>query len=348
MENTVNPSLQSTSKNTSIFWTIVLLICTFGLWSIYLTFRWAKNLNYLEHSEKYNPWAISAAAAGGMILSLIELFTTGSWFLDLLGLILSNGIFLFLMVKIKEVCDRQNTESGTRKQVFTWLVILFVIETAASLFTLGHHDCTCVLCSIGYIFFAVEIGYYCLLGWLFNKALEDEKITSNIAVNEGVSNGAWIFGIIAVLLAVVILGIMASGDDQPAITVAEFREQAEQEINKALSTSDHNMRKYVENAHKTVTVHTAYVSDLQITTKDGTNNAGVGGKNIRRLHLEITTRWDGLIHKNGFTVIGTDLENINNEWKVTNSGIIKTDAIVNTEDPKFWYEVGAAAALLLF
>ena len=87
---------------------------------------------------------------------------------------------------------------------------------------------------------------------------------------------------------------------------------------------------------------------MQITTEDGTNNAGVGGKNIRRLHLEITTRWDGLIHKNGFTVIGTDLENINNEWKVTNSGIVRTDALVNTEDPKFWYEVGAAAALLLF
>ena len=132
------------------------------------------------------------------------------------------------------------------------------------------------------------------------------------------------------------------------MTVAEFREQAEQEINKALSSPSHDLRKYVENAHKTVTVHTAYVSDLQITTKDGGNNAGVEGKNIRRIHLEITTRWNGMIHKNGYTVVGVDLENINGEGKVTNAGIIRTDALINTEDPKFWYEVGTAVALLLF
>ena len=156
----------------------------------------------------------------------------------------------------------------------------------------------------------------------------------------------WIIGIIATLTAIILLIFVIAGGG--SMTVSEYREKAEQEINKALSSSSHDLRKYVENAHKTVTVHTAYVSDMQITTKDGSNNVGVEGKNIRRIHLEITTRWDGMIHKNGFTVIGTDLENINNEWKVTNSEIVRTDAIVNTEDPKFWYKVGAAAALVLF
>ena len=155
----------------------------------------------------------------------------------------------------------------------------------------------------------------------------------------------WIFGIIATLTAIILLIFVIAGGC--SMTVAEFREKAEQEINEALSSSSHDLRKYVENAHKTVTVHTAYVSALQITTKDGSNNAGVEGKNIRRIHLEITTRWDGMIHKNGYTVVGIDVENINGEGKVTNTRIIKTDALINTEDPNFWHEVGAAAALLL-
>ena len=82
--------------------------------------------------------------------------------------------------------------------------------------------------------------------------------------------------------------------------------------------------------------------------EDGSANVGVEGNNIRRINLEITTRWDGMIHKNGYTVIGIEIENINGEGKVTSAGITRTDALINTEDPKFWYEVGAAAALLLF
>ena len=52
-------------------------------------------------------------------------------------------------------------------------------------------------------------------------------------------------------------------------------------------------------------------------------------------------------HKNGYTVIGIEIENINGEWKATKTGIIRTNALINPEDPKFWYEVGAAAASLL-
>ena len=347
MENNTTSAFRS-SKNTSILWAIILTVCTLGCWPIYLTFRWTENLNYLKRLDDYNPWALSSIAAGGLILVIItSFFTSGSWFLDLLSLVLSNGLFLFLIIQIKAVGDKQNSGNETRKNVFGWLVAAFVIDTLYCLGTIGHHDCKCFLCSNSiWLYSIISIVELCLLAWLFNQALDYEKGNNGDRVNEGNTNGAWIFGIVSSLAVVIFLVIaLASGAND--MTVAEFREAAEQEINKALSTSDHDLRRYVENAHKTVTVHTAYVSDMQITTKDGSNNAGAEGNNIRRIHLEITTRWDGMIHKNGHTVVGIDIESINGEAKVTSAGIIRTDAMVNTEDPKFWYEVGAAAALLL-
>ncbi|MBO4649156.1 MAG: hypothetical protein J5806_13470 [Lentisphaeria bacterium] len=130
-------------------------------------------------------------------------------------------------------------------------------------------------------------------------------------------------------------------------TVAEYRETTRQRINYELSSSNHKLRQRVEAAHVTVTVYSAYMSDLQIQTKDGSDNAGSDGSNIQHMHMEITARWNGAIHKGGKTVIGIDFENINGKFEVTSSKIIKTDALVNTEDPNFWYEVGAAAAVLL-
>jgi len=352
MENTLNPNSQMTSKRTSLLWSVVLLILSVGLWGIYLVFHWTKNLNYLNRSEKFNPWIPAVISAVGYLLGIISAFAQGSWIVDLLALLLSVGVDLFLIVQIKSVCDRQNQENGTWKNVFGWMVTTWVLDTARDLFTLGHHDCKCVLCSgtTFVIALIVSTASFCLLAWLFNHALEHEKNTSNLAVNEGTSNGAWIFGIISVLVTVILIicsGVIGALQESAGETVAEFREAAEQEINKALSDSSHNLRRYVENAHKTVTVHTAFVSDLRIITKDGSTNAGVEGNNIRRINLEITTRWDGIIHKNGYTVIGIEIENINGEGKVTSAGIIRTNATVNTEDPNFWYEVGAAAALLL-
>ena len=116
----------------------------------------------------------------------------------------------------------------------------------------------------------------------------------------------WISGSIAVL---VVIGLVIFGIywNYGRMTVEDYQARAEQEINQALSNSGHSLRKYVENAHKTVNVHTAYVSNLKITTKDGSKNVGADGKNIRQIHIEITTRWNGIFHKNGCTVVGVDL-----------------------------------------
>lgn len=350
METTMNPNSQTTSQKTNILWSVILMVLSLGLWRIYLVFRWTKNLNYLTRSERYNPWVMAVIYGIGYLLECMSLFTSGSWFLDLLSLLLITGVDLFIIIQIKTICDRQNPGNGTWKNVFGWMIATWIIDNVHSLFTIGHHDCNCFLCSgiVWWIVFAVAVGFYGMFVWLFNQALEHEKNISNVSVNEGTSNGAWIFGIASVLIVVILLFAGATGDVfGGGQTVAEFREAAEKEFNAALASPDHDLRRRVENAHKTVNVHSAYVSDLRITTKDGSNNAGVEGNNIRRINLEITTRWDGIFHKNGYTVIGIEIENISGEWKVTSAGITRTDAMINTEDPNFWYEVGAAAALLL-
>ena len=152
-----------------------------------------------------------------------------------------------------------------------------------------------------------------------------------------------IFGVVSVVLVCILL-FSGCGNEK---TVAEYGEELEWRINNELASSRNDLRRRVENAHVTVTVRSAYVSDLRITTKDGSNTAGADGKNIRRIYLEITTRWDGFIHKNGCTVLGMEYENVNGKMKPTDVRIIRTDALVNTEDPEFWGEIAGTAAILL-
>ena len=105
----------------------------------------------------------------------------------------------------------------------------------------------------------------------------------------------------------------------------------------------------VEEAHLTVTVKDAYVSDCQIVTKDGSQNAGnLKGKNVRMISMKITTRWDGIIHSNGKTIIGITLENVGGKIQVTESKIVASNAIINTHDPKFWYALGYSIGTVLF
>ena len=152
--------------------------------------------------------------------------------------------------------------------------------------------------------------------------------------------------ILAIVVGVTSVAILMYSQNN-RYTVNWCREKMEKELNEKLSQSDNPIVKKVEAAHGTVDVTQAYVSDLSITTKDGSDIAGEHGENIRNISCIITTRWDGYIHKNGTTVVRITWENINGKLQVTNAKIIRTDALINMEDPAFWYEVGGAIAWLL-
>ena len=169
-------------------------------------------------------------------------------------------------------------------------------------------------------------------------------------------NNTWLICSIAAVVLIGLITLVCISVNSPTslspkrtVSVADYREHIEKIINNQLMNTDNNLRKMVEDAHLTVTVTQAYVSDCRILTKDGSKNAGsLNGKNVRSVSMKITTRWDGNIHKNGKTIIGLTMENIGGKIQITESKIIYTDALVNIADPKFWYNVGFAIGTLIF
>ena len=164
------------------------------------------------------------------------------------------------------------------------------------------------------------------------------------------SHGVWW------ILGIILIGVIAAfawyGGSKPAapskITVAEYREKFEKKLNGELQDRSHPLRKLIEQAHVTVDVTQAYVSRIKIFTKDGADVAEIGGKNnIRRVDVEVSTLWDGVLHKNGKTVLSVTVEDVGGKFQATGHRIIRTDAMVNLEDPKFWVEAGALLGLLL-
>lgn len=129
---------------------------------------------------------------------------------------------------------------------------------------------------------------------------------------------------------------------QAEITVDDVRREIVTSLNTALSNQSCPLRKRIEDAHGTVTVSHAHVLKCDITTVDGSDKAGVDHANISLITVIIRFNWDGIIHKDGTT----DLEvNLTADGNCTRARIVRTDAMVNTEDPDFWYDVGKGIAV---
>ena len=162
----------------------------------------------------------------------------------------------------------------------------------------------------------------------------------------------WIVGIVGIVLIGVVAAFFWFGGSSvtapPKVTVAEYQEKIESKVNRELQDRKHPLRQYVEKAHVTVDVTQAYVSGCRVFTKNGTNIAKEGSKNnVRRVEMQISTRWDGIIDKGGKTVVAITLEDVGGSFQMTDHAIIKTTAAVNIDDPKFWISLGSLLGLLL-
>ncbi len=120
-------------------------------------------------------------------------------------------------------------------------------------------------------------------------------------------------------------------------TVDEWCSKTRKELNKELSDSDSNLRKRIEDAHLTVTVTMAEVKSLVANTLDGSNNSE-NGENISSCTIIIEFRWDGVFQQGGYSILET-IYDIHNK-KLIKSEIIETNAIINFENPAFWFKVG--------
>ncbi len=157
-----------------------------------------------------------------------------------------------------------------------------------------------------------------------------------------------IFRLAAIALALFVFAILlghACGSNVQ--TVEEYQQECIESLNKELQDPKNPVIQRIENAHGTVKVTSAQVSYCKASTIDGTNNAGKNGSNISALQIQITTRWDGIFQKNGYTVFFMDFDTNHGKLNLRNAGITETNALVNTEDPDFWYGVGYLTGALL-
>lgn len=150
-------------------------------------------------------------------------------------------------------------------------------------------------------------------------------------------NSIWI--ILIILCVGIFIGFNSCSKKYP---VSEFKQRYVQKLNNELSDSNNPVRVHTEKIHSligSVTVTKAYVSNLKVDTKDGSDDVGKDGKNIQRITVEITTEWDGLIHKDGRTVFEVAVVNADGNFKEAYKKKTFSDAYINLDDVGFWQSV---------
>ena len=79
------------------------------------------------------------------------------------------------------------------------------------------------------------------------------------------------------------------------------------EVSKRLNVSDSGAGRFVEEAHRTVTVRSLSLTRCEVLTSDGSGELRNDLSNLKRVDIEITALWDGWFHKRGRTVVGYSL-----------------------------------------
>lgn len=152
-------------------------------------------------------------------------------------------------------------------------------------------------------------------------------------------------GIAAVgLLCITGIGVMAIVGGDNGRTVADYRAETMRDVEAELSKPDSKLKKRIEDAHLTVTVKSTRVVRCDVTTVDGTDRAGKDDSNIDKVSLLIRFNWEGIVDT-GYTDLRLEYD-VKNDRPIK-SEIDNTTALVNAEDPSFWYGVGAIIGSML-
>ena len=128
-------------------------------------------------------------------------------------------------------------------------------------------------------------------------------------------------------------GIILSGGR----TVSDYKAEVVKDINEELSKTDSKLRKRIEDAHLTVKVRSTEIVRCDITTVDGSEKVGRNDSNIDKVSMLIRFNWEGIIDK-GYTDLCIEYD-VHNK-RLLKSEIDHTTALVNIENPSFWYDVG--------
>lgn len=127
-------------------------------------------------------------------------------------------------------------------------------------------------------------------------------------------------------------------------SVADYRRDMVREINNELASPNSALKKFIEDAHWTVDVTSAKVVECKVTTMDGSDNAGRNGSNVSQVSMLIRFQWKGFVDT-GRTDFRLVLDVPNDT--VMQASIVYTDAMVNTQDIGFWWDLGTLVGTVL-
>jgi hypothetical protein len=131
------------------------------------------------------------------------------------------------------------------------------------------------------------------------------------------------FALVALIILVPVMLRPAGGD------IDEFaRHWRAQQTHELTQSSD--VKAYIESTHPLVTFKGATVDSVNVTTRDGSQSAGVNGANVTEIDFMVTYFWSGPVQENGHTKVRHLLDFPSRQMK--NSKIIETTALVTIDD----------------
>jgi len=111
-------------------------------------------------------------------------------------------------------------------------------------------------------------------------------------------------------ISVLVLGgfwIFAATGNGGSTSTDAAEENIRADLQKLLGEKGNNVKSFVEEAHRTVTVRSLKVTKCEISTLDGSSELNEDLSNLDRMDIELLAQWDGWFHKNGETVVGYSL-----------------------------------------
>lgn len=120
--------------------------------------------------------------------------------------------------------------------------------------------------------------------------------------------------------------------------IDSWKSRKSEEINAALADANHPFRQKVQARHLTVKVKEAKVSAMDVKTQYDFSWSGWDDCNIKSFEFDITFTWDGIIHKNGQTVLRVAMAPDSPEAESVK--MIRTDAAIDLDNAEEWQKLG--------